>query len=278
MDKIKRNIRSVKESLTQSIQNSGIVHKGKEIIENNKDNKKLLIVLGIIAIICIIVFGYILYKYYIANVERVQFFKSIQPTNVAKIIPKYELFKTTMGKEYSFSMWFRINNWYASQSQHKRNIFTFGNTDDNMGVPSVSLASDINDIIIKVKTTNGTDEIILKTIPVKQWFKLTIVMKAKSIQVYLNSKLDIYKLLSGTILLPTHGIYLFKNNNNNQIDGHFSNFVFYNKSLSPSEVSQLYDIGDKPTKQTILYKIINMFLNIGNYSYDKILKGNKCKT
>ena len=270
MNRVKESFSSIKNSIGKNIKKTDIVNKSKQFIEKNKNNKKLIIIIVIILTVVVLSFGYLIYKYSQSNVSRVQFFKHSQPTNISKNIPQRELFKKTMGEEYSFSMWFRINNWYTNTStpglQH---IFTFGDSALNNGIPSVFLKNDINDIVIKVKTSDPTPiQIYLKTVPIKKWFKLTIVMKPKSIQVYLNSKLDVFKLLPSRIVSPATGVQLF---NDKKIDGHFSNFTFYSKALSPSEVSNLYDIGDKPTKQSLLYKIINVFLNIGSYRYDKKL-------
>jgi len=277
MDRIKQNLSSVKKKISKSIENSDIVAKGKNIINQHKNNKKVWVAVGTICLVIVIFFIYIVYKYSQTNVRRVRFFKNVQATDsIIKPIPTTALFQHRMGKEYSLSMWFRIDNWYKSSVSEEKHILTFGHTNPVHGAPTIVLKSDINDMVITVKTTNGVDTLLLKTVPIKQWFKLTVVMKENSIQVYLNSKLVIYKLLSGTIPSENiEGITLF--NGDKKIDGHFSNLTFYPQALSPSEVSNLYDIGDKPTKQSWLYKLINMFLSIGQYSYDNILKGsNSC--
>ena len=283
MDRLKQNMSSLTKKISSSIGKSDIVNKGKNMIEKHKNNKKVLIALGTICLVIILFFAYMIYKYSRSNVTRVQFFKNVQPTNIAIAgIPKSELFKSTMGKEYSISMWFRINNWYSSPTtvaggSNDKHMLTMGHSETANGVPTITLKNDINDIVIKVRTLDTTntsklEEFELKTIPVKQWFKLTVIMKKNSVQVYLNSKLVVYKLLSGTIVGSTSGISLF---NDKKIDGHFSNVTFYPKALTPSEVSNLFDIGGRPTEKSFLYKMINMFVDMGQYSYDNILKGSK---
>jgi hypothetical protein len=278
MDRLKQNMSSLTKKISSSIGTSDIVNKGKNMIEKHKNNKKVLIALGTICLVIILFLAYMIYKYSRSNVTRVQFFKYVQPTNISiDSIEKNKLFTSTMGKEYSISMWFRINNWYASPTtvaggSNDKHMLTMGNNIPANGLPTITLKNDINDIVIKVKTDKGLEEFELKTVPVKQWFKLTVIMKKNSVQVYLNSKLVVYKLLSGTIEVITSGISLFNEKN---IDGHFSNVTFYPKALTPSEVSNLFDIGGRPTKKSFLYKIINMFVDMGQYSYDNILKGSK---
>ena len=277
MERLKHNLSSIKNNISKSIESSDIVHKGKKIIEQNKNNKKVLIVLGTIILVILLFFAYIVYKYYQSNVRRVKFFKNIQATDTDILpIPKKNLFKCTMNKDYYISMWFRIDNWSSStDTTNIKHILTFGQPTTSIGMPSLYLKSTINDIVIKIKTTQGVETFELQTVPVKKWFKLTVIMKKNSVQLYVNSKLVVYKLLSGFINSNyVSGISLFNDKN---IDGHFSNVTFYPKALSPTEVANLYDIGDKPLKQSWLYKLINMFVNIGQYSYDNILKGSaKC--
>lgn len=288
----------------KNVQHSKAVNKGKEFIIKHKNKKNLLIVLFIFITIVVGCFIYIVYKYSKMNVNRVKFFKSVVDTTVKKIIPKHKIVSKVFGEKYSFSMWFKIDNWYATGNDTPElwnHVFTFGSSEILDGIPSVYLSNKLNNMKITVKTSYLTncgqntgvcpsnyEDILVKTVPLKKWFKLTVVMKAKSVQVYINSKLDVYSLFTGNIALPQDGIILFDSsksfyNSNGQlqkvssgesqiIDGYFSNFTFYNIALSPSQVAHLYDIGDKPTKQSLIYRLINFFINIGKYGYDNQLK------
>jgi len=272
MKNIKENILDIAKKINNNIQNNELINKSKVIIEKNKTNTKMLTVLITISCVILLYIGYLAYTYNKSNVVSKKFFKNITSTDsTIQDIPKNKLYKRGSSNEYSFSLWFRINNWNSSSISEENHIFTFGEHYDS-GIPSLFLKTDINDIVIKVKTLVDTDKIILKNVPIKKWFKITVVMKAKSVQIYLNSKLVVYKLLSDKIISHTGGVQLFKDK---KIDGYFSNFTFYPKALSPSVIANLYDIGDKPIKQSFLYSLINKIINIGQYHYDKILLHNK---
>ena len=106
MDRLKQNMSSLTKKISSSIGKSDIVNKGKNMIEKHKNNKKILIALGTICLVIILFFAYMIYKYSRSNVTRVQFFKTVQPTNTTITpIEKNKLFTSTMGKEYSISIY-----------------------------------------------------------------------------------------------------------------------------------------------------------------------------
>lgn len=237
-----------------------------------------ILYIAIFFVICIL--GYILYSYSTPNIKKVLFFKNIKHTDKEVIIPKNKLFKKSSGKEYSFSVWLRINNWYNNDNNEK-NIFSYGHRStpyshteqnaNNIAVPSVWLDGIKNDLNIYVRTTSGSRQspIKVKNVPLKKWFKLTIVMTGNSIQVFLNSKLDVFTFLSGDIVMPNGDLYLFTGKH--KIDGEFSNFIFYNQALTATEVAKLYKVSAKPIKKSLLFKFVNIMKNIGKYKYDSVL-------
>ena len=247
---------------------------------------KLVIIIGAI-IFCIL--GVILYYYMTPGIQKKSFFKDVELTNSEYVIPKNKLNMKNGGKEYSISMWLRINNWYnqtTSQygSSKERNIFSYGSKDtgstkgtqqtsthENV-VPSVWLDNKKNDLNIYIQTLQGSQAVKVKNIPLQKWFKLTVVMTKNSIQVFLNSKLDVFKFLKGDIIIPNGDLYLFTHSP--KIDGQFSNVIFYKQALTTAEVAKLYAVGDKPIGKSLLYRFVNFFTKIGRYRTDSKLKKN----
>ena len=100
-------------------------------------------------------------------------------------------------------------------------------------------------------------------------------MTRKSVQVFINSKLDVFTFLKGDIIIPNGDVYLFTGDS--KIDGQFAHFIYYKQALSPAEVTKLYTVGDRPTKKSLLYLFVNLFTNMGKYRNDKQIKKN-CHT
>ena len=197
----------------------------KRVKSSGLTPKKIYTIISVVAFLILALLGYILYSYSTPNIKKVSFFKDIRDTDKNITISKNKLSIKNGGKEYSFSLWLRINNWYNNDTNEK-NIFSYGhrniasthphkNLSDNNAVPSVWLDGVKNDLNIYVRTTNGTDQtpIKVKNVPLKKWFKLTIVMTSNSIQVFLNSKLDVFTFLNGDIIIPNGDLYLFTGDN-----------------------------------------------------------------
>ena len=234
--------------------------------------KQLYIIIGIVVFCVLTILGIILYNYTTPNIKQVNFFKDIYSTDKDFTISKNKLYKKKIGSEYSFSLWLRINNWYKNDNNEK-NIFSYGNKDTSYkhenAVPSVWLDSEKNDLNIYVQTKNGgtPTPVKVKNVPLQKWFKLTVVIKMNSIQVFINSKLDVFTFLKDTIIIPNGDLYLFTGEH--KVDGEFANVVFYKQALLTSEVAKLYAVGDRPTKKSLLYMFVNFFTSIGKYGNDK---------
>ena len=143
-------------------------------------------------------------------------------------------------------------------------------------VPSVWLDNEKNDLNIYLHTLSGLNPVIkVKNIPLKKWFKLTIVIKKRSVQIYLNSKLDVFTYLKNDIIVPNEDFYLFTGDT--KIDGNFSNVVYYKQALNAAQVAKLYTVGDKPTNKSLLYKFVNFFKKVGKYRDDKKIKKDNCE-
>ena len=244
-------------------------------ITKNMTSKQIYTIIGIVAGIILAILGIILYNYTTPSIQKVSFFKKVQTADNEHTIPVKKLVNKNGGKEYSFSMWLRINHWINDGTE--KNIFSYGHKDTaahhTNAVPSVWLDSKKNDLNLYVHTTAGSSKskqaIKVENVPLKQWFKLTIVMTKNSIQVFLNSKLDVFTFLPGDIIIPNGDVYLFSGAN--KIDGQFSNFIFYKQALTTSEVAKLYAVGAKPTQKSLLFKFVNLFTSVRKYPYDKTL-------
>ena len=257
---------------------------GRTGLQNKfKSLKKGQILKLIAVIVCVIlgILGYIVYTYLSPDIKQILFFKKKLPTDNEYVITKDKLNRKKGGKEYSFSLWLRINNWY-NNDKNEKNIFSFGAVDkqgqhENV-VPSVWLDGRKNNIHIYVHTKKGVNKTPIKVenVPVKKWFKLTVVLTSNSVQVFLNSKLDVFTYLEGNIINPNGDLHLFTGEH--KIDGQFANVVFYNQALMANEVAKLYQVGDKPIDKSMLYKLVQFFKNVGSYKHDKELVNKKKKS
>ena len=121
--------------------------------------------------------------------------------------------------EFTYSFWLYVSPRNFNLNQKKwRTVFAKGPTSENSSVsytrktPGVYLAPNTNQLIISVACENGPDEgnaIILEDILLGEWFCVTVVLEGRSLDCYVNGKLERSIALTGDVLA----------NNNNLIKG-----------------------------------------------------------
>lgn len=148
-------------------------------------------------------------------------------------------------QQYSFSIWMYISDWNTNLGIDK-NIFSIKST--NNLLPKAYLDKYENKVIVKYNVnTDGnssTEErtIEIEDISIQKWVNLTISFDTNNVDCYINGKLrktqyDNKPLVSNLIT----DIILCENNNG--FSGEIANDKFYERTLNPQEVWNIYREG-----------------------------------
>tara|TARA_B100001059_G_C17676393_1_gene497267 strand:- start:119 stop:817 length:699 start_codon:yes stop_codon:yes gene_type:complete len=149
--------------------------------------------------------------------------------------------------DYTYSMWFYVDDWNYKFGQDKI-LWSRQDANDKVG-PSVSLGRMQNDIIISMAcypTTLDSEEnmiqkCVVRNFPLQKWVNLIVSLQGQTLDVYVDGKLHKTCVLEG---VPKIG------NNNDLIvtpeggfSGWTSNFHYWDQGSNPQEAYNIYRKG-----------------------------------
>lgn len=146
------------------------------------------------------------------------------------------------GYNLSYSSWIYVRDWDYKFGKWK-NIFWKGNSSVPRHSPSIWLYPLTNSI--KVVTshtgTNAMTSCDIENIPLQKWVHLVYVLNNRTVDIYINGKLErtcilegIPKNLANDKLTVTY---------NNGFYGKMGKLQYFTKSLNPEEIAKLYMAG-----------------------------------
>lgn len=187
----------------------------------------------------------------------------------------------------AYAMNININRWIYSKDLTLpgtyREIFTHGqggyNNFEENDIVSVVLEPYRNDIHIQINTIHGEvnsdgttkcnnrdvpddaivgsdgrqrtiEHVTLKYVPIAEDFHITIVLSNKRIDAYLNGKLNVTKLLRGTIASGMTDTLPLKFFQGAPLKGFVSNFNYFNHDLTTRSVQDLFLLSRIPNNVT----------------------------
>lgn len=148
------------------------------------------------------------------------------------------------GAEFTYTYWMFINDWSYKYGQWKH-VFHKGNmTSWPLRAPGVWLHPTRNAMRIYMNTYSKIgDWVQIENIPVKKWFHVTIILKQRNLNVYINGDMvKSYKLFG----LPKQNygdVYIHRLSG---YDGYTSRFKYFNYAISYSEIDKLLKQGPSP--------------------------------
>lgn len=152
------------------------------------------------------------------------------------------------GYNLSYSMWIYIRDWDYRFGKWK-NIMWKGNTTVPRHSPSIWLYPLTNSIKVDTSHTgaNGMTSCDVENIPLQKWVHLTYVLNNRSVDIYVNGKLERTCILEGIPVNNANDTLTI--NYNNGFYGKMGKMQYFTKSLSPEEIVSLYMAG--PDSATI---------------------------
>ena len=244
-----------------------------DIMEHKKPIAAVIVVILLVVVLLIIYFvRRRKANKVIQNMTKLQLWNGGEKRNMkssyqseAIIIPE------GVGVSYAFNLF--ISNWIYDRSVQYRDIMTHGTGSfsslDANDIMSVALDGQKNDIRIKINTTRalvqnaevcaegstptttGTgaaEELVVKYVPIAEPVHLVIVVAKKRVDIYLNGKLSDTRILGGHSLVHNNeansGLPL-KFFQEAKIDGHMSNFNFFNSELALPRIVAVHNLAKK---------------------------------
>lgn len=226
-----------------------------EYTEDISENSTLMLVLKVILVLVLLVILIKIIKYYYDkwDIERTGSPMLVDGTKNAKnafVISQdpnhtnYVPIKRSVnqdGIEFSYSLWFLVNDFSYKQGEWKH-IFHKGNSSSYPNrAPGVWIHPNTNMIRIYMNTMKTLLEFVdIDNIPLRKWVHLTIVLKNRSLLVYVNGYLKIKKELSS---LPRQNYGNVWTNMYGGYEGYLAKLQYFDKAITPYDIDALVSQG-----------------------------------
>jgi hypothetical protein len=199
----------------------------------------LYILLGIILLIVLVVVIVILVNRAKKNKTNVSVLLS-SPTDAFDLKDQsYPVKNSDEGLEFSYSVWIYIQDW----TRGWKNIFVKGDKTDGAGTnsaraPGLWLYPDTNALHARINTFASPNEgCDIKNIPLQKWVHITYVLNNRTVDIYIDGKLERSCVLRGVPKLNDEPVRVCDNGG---FFGKISNLVYYRYALKPDEVYNIY--------------------------------------
>jgi len=155
---------------------------------------------------------------------------------------EFKVPNSELGLEFTYSVWIFIQDW----TRGWKNIFVKGDKNNAAGTsaaraPGLWLYPDTNALHARINTFASPNEgCDIKNIPLQKWVHITYILNNRTVDIYIDGKLERSCVLRGVPKLNNSPLYVCDNNG---FFGKISNLVYYKYALKPNEVYELYSKG-----------------------------------
>jgi hypothetical protein len=214
-------------------------------------------IIFIIAIIIILIIIIAIITWMINNANKVN---AANPVIINDVInadiarPAFKLPEVTSGMGQSFSTWIYIKDWNYKFGKYKW-ILWKGNpntstTDVSNGAsdihsPSLWLYPNTNSlkVVTSVTDLSSVESCDIPNIPLMTWVHIAYVLNNRTVDIYINGKLERSCALRGIPKLTTDPVYITGGNEDPGFLGKMGKTQYFTKSLLPNDVMNLYQQG-----------------------------------
>ena len=167
----------------------------------------------------------------------------------------------TSAYDFSYSFWLNLKNWNY-RNRVAKHVFTKGRNDfrlhNNSPVcPAVFIDGRLNDLIFHINVGNGASKIRLEDFPIKKWFHVAMVCRGKTIDIYLDGKVNKTVTLSNYPKMNYGDLFV---NHHGGFDGSIASLMYSPSSWNPNQVSKIYNAGHDGQS-----KLLKQLKKIGEY-------------
>lgn len=199
------------------------------------------IILGIVIVVLI----YFVYLYFFSDSTSKTLVKMHDARTLARI--SANTLPAGSSSNYTYSIWFYINDWNYRFGEPKVIFGRLDNNDDPS--PSVTLAASTNNINVTLATykTSGTDTsptlhtCSIHDVPLQKWTNLIVTVNNRALDLYLDGKLVKTCVLPGVPKInPTSNVMITPDGG---FSGHISNVIYLARAVNPSQAYDIYKKG-----------------------------------
>lgn len=155
---------------------------------------------------------------------------------------EFEVENSKEGLEFTYSVWIYIQDW----TKGWKNIFVKG--DKNAGpltgsarAPGLWLYPNTNALHARINTFASPNEgCDIKNIPLQKWVHIVYVLNNRTVDIYIDGKLERSCVLRGVPKLNSQPVYVAQNGG---FFGKLSNLEYYTTALSPDRIASIYRSG-----------------------------------
>ena len=192
------------------------------------------------------------------------------------------------GLAHSVSTWIYVNDynynygapkhvlWKGNPMKNEKGVAISGN-DGKTACPQIFLYPETNTLGISTSTTfSGTtpEKSDIQNIPLMKWVHICYILNNRSVDVYINGKLERSTALRGIPIITDDPLWVtYGEDKNPGFYGKMGRTQYFTRAISPNEVSGLYNQG--PIGNT-LYKV-SLFENNSLLSYSNGAKISETK-
>lgn len=206
----------------------------------------------ILIIIVIVVISWAVSAANKANKANPVIINDVIDANVAR--PAFNVPEVTSGMGQSFSTWIYVKDWNYKFGQYKW-ISWKGNpstssgssstTSGNIHSPSLWLYPNTNSLKVVTSTSDsaGVESCDIPNIPLMTWVHVVYVLNNRTVDIYINGKLERSCALRGIPILTSDPIYITGGDPEAGYYGKIGKTQYFTKSLMPNDVVNLYQQG-----------------------------------
>ena len=197
----------------------------------------------IILSVVVLILLYLVYLYFFAGANTV--ILKLRDARTSSTISPNSL-SSSPNSNYSFSIWFYINDWNYQIGQPKVIFERRGS--DNKPAPSVTLGANENNINVAIETYSGasagsteTSNCVITDVPLQRWTNLILSINGRALDLYIDGKLIRTCILAGPPK-AYHNVPV-QVTPNGGFSGYVSKFEYFSTAVSPSQAYNIYKEG-----------------------------------
>jgi hypothetical protein len=247
-------------SASQSFQNmskkaSNVTKKGVETYQQSGTMGKV-----IFFIILVLFIAFIIYIIYVA-VKASKAASAQSPVIVNDVIdayvarPAFALPQVTQGMNQTFSTWIYVKDWNYKFGQYK-NILWKGNPTNTSSTTTTPAISNVHSPSLwlypltnslKIVTSTSAPEQVescdIQNIPLMTWVHIAYILNNRTVDVYINGKLERSCALRGIPTITNDPVYMSTGSPQAGFYGKLGKTQYFTKALLPNDVANIYQQG-----------------------------------
>ncbi len=203
----------------------------------------VILIVFILVIIYIIYYAW--YQTQLTNENEPILIQDILDSNVQR--GGTTLYPSTEGLTQSMSTWIYVKNWETNFGKFKNILWKGKQSSDETArhSPSIWLYPLTNNlkVITSVDTTEAVESCDINNIPLMKWVHVCYVLNNRTVDVYINGKLERSCALKGVPKLQEDTIYFNYGKDAPGYDGKIGKTQYFKRALQPNEVANIYNMG-----------------------------------